>query len=188
MNDNAWILAQTGLPAEFFFPQCYVADKAAWELATHVVKWPTLTFLVKICNFCLKSILIYRQNNLHLKIWVSRESSIYLITSILSYGRSKEHGLPNEQSSIIAGEKNDSRHDKRNLVPLILGDPHVEDFSLVESLNFHLFKRMISNENPIVLTTKNPLEDDSFFILFLINKRVLLVHWNLQQFLSNKIG
>lgn len=70
--------------------------------------------------------MIDRQNNLHLKIWVSRESSIYLITSILSQGRSKEHGLPNEQSSISAGEKNDSRHDKRNLVPLILGDPHVE--------------------------------------------------------------
>ena len=62
------------------------------------------------------------------------------------------------------------------------------NFSLVESLNFHLFKHIISNENPIVLTTKNPLEDDSFFILFLINKRVLLVHWNLQQFLSNIIG
>jgi hypothetical protein len=89
--------------------------------------WMTnVDILVKICNFCWKSILIYRQNNLHLKIWVSRESSIYLITSILSQGRSKEHGLPNEQSSISAGKKNDSRHDKRNLVPLISGDPHVE--------------------------------------------------------------
>lgn len=130
MNGNAWILAQTGLPVEFFFPQCYVADKAAWESATHVVKWPTLTFLVKICNFCLKSILIYRQNNLHSKRFglksILRELDLY---DNFYFVPGAVKGTWITQWAVLHkcwGKKNDSRHDKRNLVPLILGDPHVE--------------------------------------------------------------